>query len=105
MATQIETREEGDARIVDISGEVDMDSSPQVRDQVLRALKGASLVKVRLRGVEYIDSSGIAVLIQGMKDAGKVNVEFRLLDPSDNVRSVIELAMLQQVFTIEDSGA
>lgn len=105
MATQIETREEGGAKIVDISGEVDMDSSPQVRDEVLKALKGASKVKVRLREVEYIDSSGIAVLIQGMKDAGKANVEFALLDPSDNVRSVIELAMLQQVFTIEESGA
>lgn len=104
MATQIETHDEGDARILSISGEVDMDSSPQLRDEIHKHLKSVSTIKVKLQAVEYIDSSGIAVLIQGMKDCGKANVAFALLDPSDNVRSVIELAMLQQVFTIEESG-
>lgn len=104
MATQIETRDDGGARVLSISGEIDMDSSPQVRDEIQRNLKGVSSLKVRLAEVEYIDSSGIAVLIQGMKDSGKADVSFALLDPSDNVRSVIELAMLQQVFTIEETG-
>ena len=105
MATHIDTREEGDVRIVDVSGEVDMETSPQVRDAILKALKGTATVKVRLRDVEYIDSSGIAILIQGKKEADKAGAELALLDPSDNVRQVIELAMLQQVFTIEETGA
>jgi anti-sigma B factor antagonist len=106
MATHIETsiRDEGDARILVITGEVDMDSSPRVRDEMHRALKGTKMLKVHLRGVNYIDSSGIAVLIQGMKDAKKSGVAFALLNPSENVRSVIELALLQQVFVIEESG-
>ncbi|MAG58864.1 MAG: anti-anti-sigma factor [Planctomycetes bacterium] len=100
----LETHDEGDARILAISGEVDMDSSPDVKDGILGALKGASTLKVLLKDVSYIDSSGIAVLIQGMKDANRANVAYSLLDPSPNVKSVIELAMLQQVFTIEESG-
>ena len=104
MVTQIETRDEGGARILSIAGEIDMESSPQVRDAIHKNLKGVSSLKVRLSDVEYIDSSGIAVLIQGMKDSGKADVAFALLDPSDGVRSVIELAMLQQVFTIEETG-
>ena len=103
MAMQIEVRDEGAVRILQVVGEVDMDSSPRLRDQIQGNLKGTSSLKVRLKDVDYVDSSGIAVLIQGMKDAGKVGVPFALLDPTDNVRSVIELAMLQEVFTIEAS--
>jgi len=104
MAMQIESRDEPGGRVLQVVGEVDMDSSPRLRDEIHRNLKGVKAVKVRLKDVEYVDSSGIAVLIQGMKDAGKAGVAFALLDPSDNVRSVIELAMLQEVFTIEETS-
>jgi len=103
MAANIETRDQGDVRVLHVSGEVDMDSSPGVRDEIQRALKGTSELKVDLSGVDYIDSSGIAVLIQGMKDSKRAAVSFVLLDPSANVKSVLELALLEQVFTIEKS--
>ena len=106
MAMQIESRDESGGRVLQVVGEVDMDSSPRLRDEISKSLKarGAASLKVRLQDVDYVDSSGIAVLIQGMKDAGKAGVAFALLDPSTNVRSVIELAMLQEVFTIEETS-
>lgn len=94
-----------DARILKVSGEVDMETSPALKDQILKALKGARILKVELKDVAYLDSSGIAVLIGGLREAQKAKVDFRLLDPSPPVRAVIELAMLQQVFKIESGGS
>lgn len=101
---KVTSRDENDCRIIAISGEVDMDSSPQLRDEIQRALKAAKCLKLDLKDVKYLDSSGIAILIQGLKLAQKEEVDYRLLDPSTQVRAVIELAQLQQLFTVETSG-
>jgi anti-anti-sigma factor len=58
----------------------------------------------RIIAISGVDSSGIAILIQGLKLAQKEEVDYRLLDPSTQVRAVIELAQLQQLFTVETSG-
>jgi anti-sigma B factor antagonist len=91
------------ARVVRVSGEVDLDSSPRLWQELQRALHGTKCVKVDLGAVAYMDSSGVATLIQGLKHAGKRKVDFRLLDPSARVMAVLELAQLPKRFTIERS--
>jgi anti-sigma B factor antagonist len=93
------------SRILKVSGEVDMESSPGLKDQILKALKTTRLLRIDLRDVSYLDSSGIAVLIGGRKEAQRAKIDYRLLDPSQQVKSVIELAMLHQFFVIESSGS
>lgn len=105
MSIDVAVVDEGGARIIRVSGEVDLDSSPELWAQLQRALKNASLVKVHLQDVSYIDSSGVAVLIQGLKHASKGGADFRLLDPSPRVMGVLELAQLPQLFHIERSDA
>ena len=106
MATnfKVTTRNEDDCRIIAVSGEVDMDASPDLRGEIQRALKACKCLKLDLKAVKYLDSSGIAVLIQGLKWAQKAKVDYRLLDASAQVMAVIELAQLQQLFTLETSG-
>ncbi len=89
--------------VLKVEGDVDMDSSPALREQITKELKGASDLKVDLSAVDYLDSSGIAVLIQGHKSAKKTNVPYVLLNPSPQVKAVIELAQLNQLFNIEES--
>ena len=101
---EVESDLEG-CRILRVEGEVDMDSAPTLRDRILKDLQGASVLKVDLSKVDYLDSSGIAVLIQGFKQAQRSNVEFRLLNPSSQVKAVIDLAQLNQLFTIEETGS
>lgn len=87
-----------------VGGDVDMENSPKLRDVIKRCLKDRpQVVRVRLDDVPYIDSSGIAVLIEGMKWCKKKGCEFRLVDISDNVRGVLELSKLLPVFTVEKS--
>ncbi len=106
MATKFDLEPTADpaVRVLKVSGEVDMETSPGLKEQIQKALKGAKTLKVDLSGVGYLDSSGIAVLIQGLKEAQRAKVEYSLLDPSPQVKAVIALAMLQQVFRIETSG-
>ena len=100
---EVSSRKENAAYIIAVSGDVDMESSPALRAEIQRALKTAKCVKLDLKAVSYLDSSGVAVLIQGLKWAQKIDVEYRLLDPSSQAKAVIELAQLQQLFTIDES--
>ena len=64
-------------------------------------MKRTSELRVDLREVGYLDSSGISVLIQGLKLAQERSVGYVLLDPSPKVSAIIELSQLQDFFTIE----
>ncbi len=94
--------EPGQVRVV-VAGEVDLSWSAEIRDQILKALREQVPVKVDLSGVDYIDSSGIAALVEGLQQARKHGVPFVLQRPSKAVRSVLELARLDQVFELEEA--
>lgn len=91
--------------LVTVGGEVDMDSSPRLLEAIQTGLRQNRSQVVDLAGVSYIDSSGIAVLVQGLRAARKRNLELRLREPSKQVTAVLRLAQLLQLFTIDDPGA
>lgn len=105
MGMTIEVKSDDRGPLILVAGEIDMDSSPDLKRKILASLRGAELLRADLSGVTYIDSSGVAVLIQGLKDAQHQKARFILVDPSKSVREVLDLAMLNQIFTIEDSAA
>lgn len=102
MKLTIENQESGDGVVLQVTGDVDMESSPRLRDEIKKSIKKkpASL-KLRLADVPYIDSSGIAVLIEGMKWTQKKKVAYALVDISDSVRDVLQMSKLLSVFTVE----
>ncbi len=95
-----ETRNEQGFRIVSVGGEVDLSWSADIRDAVLAALRDSNQVLVELKDVSYIDSSGIAALVEGFQTARGKKQTFGLLSISEPVRAVLELARLDQVFPI-----
>jgi len=96
-------RDEGPFRVIALTGEVDMCDSPQARKQILKALNARNHVLVDLSDVEYIDSSGIASLVEGYQLARKHNLEFGLVGVSEAAMRVLQLARLDQVFPIHGS--
>ena len=100
MSFEVASADEGGARVVRVAGEVDLDSSPRLWAELQQALQKGRLVKVQLRDVGYIDSSGVAVLIQGLKHAsksGKVTVAGYLsmdLHPR-TLRSILRQAQVE----------
>ncbi|HEY6943243.1 STAS domain-containing protein [Dokdonella sp.] len=97
--------EHGDGYVlVRLSGEVDLSWSQEVRRAVLDALAGGVPVGVELSAVSYIDSSGIAALVEGFQQARQHGRRFALVAVSDAVRAVLELARLDRVFVLVPSA-
>jgi anti-sigma B factor antagonist len=86
--------------LVRVSGEVDMNSAPDLRRALRAAVDAAVGVRVHLGGVSYMDSAGIAVLIEGLQWCKRAGLEFALCAMPHAVRVVVELARLDTVFTI-----
>lgn len=90
----------GDFILVRLRGEVDLSWSQQVRRAILDALGASGRVGVELSEVSYIDSSGIAALVEGLQNARSRNRAFGLVAVSAAVMAVLELARLDRVFPI-----
>jgi anti-sigma B factor antagonist len=90
----------GDIVLVRLKGEVDLSWSQQVRKQILDALGASKCVGVELSQVSYIDSSGIAALVEGFQNARSKGSKFGLVAASNPVMSVLQLARLDKVFPL-----
>ena len=88
------------ASIVVLKGDVDLESSPAAREVLLKSVEGAGKVLVDLSRVTYIDSSGVASLVEALQAAKRNGGRFALVAASDPTRRVLELARLDKVFTM-----
>jgi anti-sigma B factor antagonist len=98
-----EISEQQGASVVAFTGEVDLESSPAAREILLKCLESTSKVIVDLSEVSYIDSSGVASLVEALQAAKKNGSQFALAAVSEPTRRVLELARLDKVFTLYDS--
>ena len=86
--------------IVVLKGDVDLESSPTAREILLKSVAGTDRVLVDLSSVTYIDSSGVASLVEALQAAKRNGGAFALVAASDPTRRVLELARLDKVFTM-----
>lgn len=99
---RIETAVTDDQIIISVEGDIDLYSSPELREAVLRAVPASTDgVAVNLGGVSYMDSSGVATLVEGLRSAKEHGKTFVLLTPSSAVTKVLELARLDKVFEVK----
>ena len=94
--------EEGDIAVVTLKGDLDLEHSNRMRQNLLDILGKARAVIVDLAGVTMIDSSGIASLLEGFQEARKKGKDLVLAAPGDPVIRVLKLARLDTVFQIAD---
>ena len=98
-----EIRDEQGATVVAFKGDVDLQSSPEARKVLLEAVARGTGVLVDLSGVDYIDSSGVASLVESYQAARKQNQGYVLVSLSESALRVLELARLDKVFTLCDT--
>jgi anti-sigma B factor antagonist len=94
------TRTEKETTIVDVAGQIDLGSSPALRKTLLESLKGTKSVAINLSEVKYIDSSGIASLLEVLKEARNSKKRLVLFGLTGAVLQVLELTRLTGVFEI-----
>jgi anti-sigma B factor antagonist len=87
--------------IISLEGEIDLHESPNVRE-ALRPLieQKVPRIYVDMTQVGYIDSSGLAVLIDAMQRIANYGGKFGLIGIRPAVRTVLEIARLDQVFRV-----
>jgi len=102
---QISTRQTGNTTVVDVAGDIDLYNSPEVRKVLLGALREqrAPRVIVNLQAVRYIDSSGVASLVEGLKVSRDLGTRLSLAGLSTTAREVLELSRLIKVFEVFDN--
>ncbi len=86
--------------VVRLAGSVDLEHSPNIRRRLLDAVAKRVDVFVDLSEVSYIDSSGIACLVEALQAARNHNANLGLVAVSRQAMRVLELARLDMVFSI-----
>ena len=98
---KIDTEDSAPVIRIAVEGDIDLYSSPDLRKAVLKAVpRSAEGVAVDLSGVTYMDSSGVATLVEGLRSAKEHGRSFVLDSPSAAVMKVLELARLESVFEV-----
>jgi anti-sigma B factor antagonist len=99
---QITARRNNTTTIFDLSGDIDFANSREVRQSVLSEIQEARAARVviNLSQVRYIDSSGVASLVEGLKASRDLGSRFILIGLSTAAREVLQLSRLLKVFEI-----
>lgn len=100
---RLSTDESPDGPVLRVQGEVDVYTSPALRDELYRLIDaGATRVAIDLSDMDFIDSSGLGVFVGALKRIRERSgdLELRAIQPS--TRKVLEITGLTQVFTIAD---
>jgi anti-sigma B factor antagonist len=98
-------REEQGKLVVSFGGEVDLEHSPKAREVLLECVAKERDIFVDLSGVSYIDSSGVASLVEAFQSTRKQGTGFSLVAVNPAAMRVLELARLDKIFTIHDTLA
>lgn len=97
------TRQQPGTTIVDVTGDIDMGTSPGLRKLLLESLKSSTRLAVNLGEVRYIDSSGIASLVEVLMKARDSRKRLVLFGLNKNVHEVLQLTRLTTVFEIRET--
>ena len=97
---KVTIQEDENHTILGFDGAVDLSSSSDARKNIIEILKNNRNILIDLSLVTYIDSSGVASLVEGYQIAKKQSINFGLIGVSDAAMNVLKLARLDQVFPI-----
>ncbi len=96
-------REEQGSLVVSFEGDVDLEHSPKAREVLLKCVGQEKDVFVDLSAVSYIDSSGVASLVEAFQASKRKGKRFVLVAVNASALRVLELARLDKVFTIHET--
>ena len=93
--------EEGNISTVHLDGEIDMDVTEKAKEIIFPVIDSGKEVHLNLSQVQYMDSSGISVLIESHQRALEKNTKVIVKDVSKSVLKVIMMAKLEQILNLE----
>ncbi len=106
MDLTLSTRREGDRTVVVVGGEIDVYTAPKLREQLVELeTAGQHHLIIDLEQVEFLDSTGLGVLVGGLKRVRVHDGSLRLVCTQERILKVFRITGLTKVFPIHDSVA
>jgi anti-anti-sigma factor len=88
---QVEVRREGSAALIAISGELDLASGPRLEEELSSLDPDVSLVVVDLRRLEFMDSTGLSIIVRAHQRLAEQDRELSLVRGSPQVQRLLDL--------------
>lgn len=106
MDLSLSTRAEGERTVVDVAGEIDVYTAPQLREQLVELVdSGRYDLVIDMERVEFLDSTGLGVLVGGLKRVRAHDGSLRLVCTQERILKIFRITGLTKVFPIHDSVA
>lgn len=104
MNLLVESRDAGAWTVVEPKGEIDLYTAPTLKDELSALVeKGRERLVVNLDGVEFMDSTGLGVLIGALKRCREAGGELALAAPRETVQKVLRITGLDKVFSLHET--
>ena len=104
MDLTLATREVDGRAVVAVGGEIDVYTAPKLRDQITELVSGGSYnIVIDLEAVEFLDSTGLGVLVGGLKKVRAHDGSLELICSQERLLKIFRITGLAKVFVIHDS--
>jgi anti-sigma B factor antagonist len=101
---RVEVASKGEASVVSVIGELDLASSPALEEELARLAAGnAPLVIVDLSELEFMDSTGLSVLVRAHQRSEETGQRFGLVNGSQQVQRLLTLTGVAERLTLEET--
>ncbi len=105
MDLTLTTREADGKTIVAVGGEIDVYTAPKLRDKITELVAGGAYdLVVDMQEVEFLDSTGLGVLVGGLKKVRAHSGSLQLVCNQDRLLKIFRITGLAKVFVIHDSA-
>ena len=104
MDLSLASRTEGDKTVVSVGGEIDVYTAPKLREQIVQLVEeGRYHLVVDMEDVEFLDSTGLGVLVGGLKRVRAHDGSLRLVCTQERILKIFRITGLTKVFPIHST--
>src|SRR6266567_417479 len=110
MDLDLKVRKEGNHSVLEVTGEIDVYTAPKLREKLIELVNGGSYhLVVDLEKVDFLDSTGLGVLVGGLKRVRNHDGSLKLVCTQEKILKIFRITGLTKVFpihtTVEDAIA
>ena len=99
MDLSLSTRTEGDRTVVTVGGEIDVYTAPKLREQLIDLVSSGNYhLVVDMENVDFLDSTGLGVLVGGLKRVRAHDGSLRLVCTQERILKIFRITGLTKVF-------
>ena len=104
MDLSLDTRTEGEHTVVSVAGEIDVYTAPKLREALIELVNAGSYhIVVDVERVEFLDSTGLGVLVGGLKRVRSHDGSLQVVCTQERLLKIFRITGLTKVFSIHES--